>query len=340
MKKKIIAVAAATIIGLSAFLGGCSCAGQDPLSFNISPSEQETLTYTVKYDDSYIDSYKKDSSVGDFFEYGIGTYVATCKKVVDRERIDSDIKEQLNDKDIFELTTDFNIDLTFTISGTTYIRTETMSTLSYIASSGMSLAPLYAKESAEYVIFSSTESSVKAAIVKTESETKYNQSNYTKTKKYKTFNLDEEIDFKDAKTEEYTTNYTFRTAIDNTELYFALRGLAMSIQEKSSTKISVISPSFNNPEYLTITNNGNATGEFTFKYNGTEITENITYTNLAYSLSDTNASGKPQYVLIQKDNTDTLKNCNILLRFAKPLFLYGSFKNMGALVFTISEIER
>lgn len=339
MKKKIIAVAAGMVIGISAFFSGCSCQGADPLSFNIS-IEPETLTYTVEYDANYIESYKKDSSVGDFFEYGEGTYVSTCKKVVDRTGINSDIKDQLNDKDIFELTTEFNIDLQFTISGTTYTRTETISTLSYIASSGMSLAPLYAKESAEYVIFSSTESNVQAAIVKTESETFYDQENYSKTKKYKTFNIDEEIVFDDAKTEEYKEKYTFRTAIDNTELYFALRGLAMSIQENSSTKISVISPSFNNPESLTIKNNGNSTDKFTFKYNGTEITENITYTNLAYNLSDTNASGKPQYVLIQKDNTDTLKNCNIPLRFAKPLFLYSSFVNLGALVFTISEIER
>ena len=342
MKKNIIAVALGAVMGLSAFLGGCSCQGADPLSFKVSP-EEETLTYTVKYDDNYIESYKKDSSVGDFFEYGVGTYVSTCKKVLDRnvEGIkNSDIKELLTETDIYELATDFNIGLTFTVGGTEYNRTETISTLTYIASSGMSLAPLYAKQSAEYVLFAPAENGVNAVILKSESETFYNQNNYAKTKKYKTFELDDEINFDDAKTEEYTGNYTFRTAIDNAELYFALRGLASSIEEKSSKNIAVISPSFNNPESIKITNNGNATEKFTIKYNGADITEDIAYTNLAFNLSDTNASGKPKYLSVQKDKAGALPNFNIPLKFAEPLVLYGSFINLGALVFTIAEIER
>ena len=338
MKKKFIATAAATVVGISALLGGCSCTAKDPLSFSVSP-ENETLTYTVQYSEDYIESYKKDAVWNDLldFKYENGTYVSSCKKVLDRTVINSDIKGLLNDKDIYELKTDFSIDLTF--NG--YHHVETISTLTYIAPSGMSLAPLYSKESAEYLKISSDEKNVQTSIVKSESEIFYNENNYSKTKKYKVFKTDEEINFDDAESEEYNGNYTFRTAIDNAELYFSLRGLVSSIKEKSSTNINVISPAYNEPQSVKITHNGNSTEkEFKVKYNGVEIKEDIAYTNLAFQLSSTNSAGRPQYVSIQSGKTGELANLNLPIKFAKPLYVYGSVKNLGCLVFTLSEIER
>ena len=241
MKKNFILIAAATVIGASAFLSGCSCAPQDPLSFSVSPAN-ETLTYTVEYSADYIESYKKDESLNSLIslEYATGKYVSTCKKVDAEKRsaINSDIKDLLTDKDIYELTTEFSIDLTF---NNEYHHKDTISTVAYIAPSGWSLAPLYAKESAEYLMIATDEETVATSVVKTESETFYNQDNYTKIKKYKVFNTDEEINFDDAKSEEYKGKYTFRTAIDNAELYFSLRGLT-AIDEKSSKSFAVISP--------------------------------------------------------------------------------------------------
>ena len=336
MKKNIIALISATVISLSAFLGGCSCAGAEQLSFNFSREiEPETLTYTVEYSENYIESYKKDPSVNIDFEYANGTYVTKCQKVVDRKDIESDIKDLLNDKNIYLLTTDFSIELTFNKEH----HTETISTVAYVADAGMSLAPLYAKEIAEYVIFSAAENGAQAAIVKTESETFYNQENYTKVKKYKTFKFGDEINFDDAEQNTYSGKYTLRSVIDNAELYFALRGLT-SIEEKSAKNVAVVSPAFNNPETLKITNNGASGETFTVKYNGETITENIKYTQLAFQLNKQNASGKTQYVSIQTEKTEKLPNFNIPLKFAKPLFLYGGFNSIGCLVFTVSEIER
>lgn len=337
MKKNIISLSMALALSFCAFLSGCACSDNSQLAFNLA-LETEKLTYTVEYSEHYVDSYKKDPTVTADFNYGKGIYVTECQKVTDRSAITSDIKESLNEMDIYKYTSDFGIDIQYTVGDKTYSHRETISTLIYLAPSGMSLAPLYATENAEYVMFADGDSGAQASILKSQTETFYNKSEYVQSKKYQYFKPDDEIAFTDATDTENKENYTFRSTIDNAELYLAMRGL--SIAENASTVMSVVSPSFKDPSKLKITNNGRTSETFDIEYNGTALSESISYVDLSFRLSDVNASGKTQNVFIQADGTANLPNLKIPLKFAKPLFLYGNIKTMGCLVFTISEIER
>lgn len=337
--KKIFTILTAALIGILSFLSGCSCAGNEPLTFKITmpKDNSETLIYNVEYTKD-----SKDETLDGIFtfEYQNGKYLSTCKRILDRTNIESGIKDLLTDVDIYEVKTEFSIDFTFTINGKENTHTETVFSVAYIAASGMSLAPLYAREDAEYVIIYLNNESAEAAIFKSQSETIYNQDKYTKLKKYKSFNLDEEINFDGAIETEYSGKYTFRTAIDNAELYFALRGVASNIEEKNTTTVPVISPAYNDPDTLKIVNNGNASDKFNIKYNGVEISETVKYANLSFCRNNTKSAGQSQFIAVQTESTENLPNINVPLRITKPLIAYGNFKSMGGLVFTLSEIER
>ncbi|MBO4251916.1 MAG: hypothetical protein J5911_04580 [Clostridia bacterium] len=339
MKKSLIALITATLLSC-AFLGGCACSGEKQLSFNLAP-EKETLKYTVKYSEDYIDSYKKDPTLNFDFQYGTGNYFSSCQKLSDRSDIKSDISELLNDKDIYELTTGFSIDLTFTYKGKEYTRTETVNTKAYIAPTALSLAPIYSEENSEYAIFSADSSDIMVTVLRTRTEILYDQDNYSMIKKYQIFDVETATDFTDAaKTSEYNGKYSFRSVIDNTELFFAMRDIAATLSEKSSADIPVVSPSFNDPTHVKITNGGKSVDDFTIKYNGTEITEAISYYDLYYRLSSVNASGIAQHLFVQTGESTTIPDLKLPLKFAKPLYQYGNIKSMGCLVFTLSEIER
>ena len=238
---------------------------------------------------------------------------------------------------MYKLTTDFEIDLTVTINGQEpYLHKEKITTKTYIASHGASLAPLYAKEDAEYTIISVGSDKAEIAIVKSVSETFYNKDEYRTVKTYKDFKTDETVNLDGVEAQETTTKYTFRSAIDNAELLFAIRGL--KIEEKASEKINAVWSAYNSPQPLKITNTAATERQFTLNYNGESYTETIKYSSLSFSLDKTNASGTPQYASVQTEEKGNIKNTCLLLEYVKPLITYGTFMSMGALVFTLDSV--
>lgn len=347
MKKRPIAFFIAALVAGAAILSGCSCSGDDTLQFNSINVAAETLSYKVEYVDDYA-SIKKSAELDKYFnfEYSIGNYTTKLEEAnkSDEEIKNSDILEIKDAKgdllvsSVYSLTTDFEIDLKVTISGTEYTHTEKITTKAYIASHGTSLAPLYAKEEAEYTVISVGSDKAEISVLASESKTFYNKDEYRTEKRYKYFKTDETVDLNDSEWQETTTKYTFRSAIDNAELLFAIRGL--KIEEKASETIKAVSPAYESSEPIKITNTAVAEKQFTLNYNGTpNVTETIKYASLSFVLDKTNTSGTPQYASIQTEAAGNIKNTCLLLEYVKPLIVYGaSFMSMGALVFTLNSV--
>lgn len=346
MKKRPIAFFIAVLAAFSAILSGCSCSGDSTLSFNSINATAETLSYTVKQVDDY-GSVKKSAELDKYFtfEYSVGTYTTTLEETSksDEEIKNSDILEIKDAKgdaliaNVYKLTTDFEIDLTVTINGQEpYLHKEKITTKTYIASHGASLAPLYAKEDAEYTIISVGSDKAEIAIVKSVSETFYNKDEYRTVKTYKDFKTDETVNLDGVEAQETTTKYTFRSAIDNAELLFAIRGL--KIEEKASETIQAVSSGYEAPQPIKITNTALAEKQFTLNYNGEPRTETIKYASLSFALDKTNASGTPQYASVQTEAAGNIKNTCLLLEYVMPLTTYGSFMSMGALEFTLNSV--
>lgn len=347
MKKRPIAFVIATLVVGAAILSGCSCSGDGILSFTSINTTAETLTYNVRYVDDY-GSIKKSAELDKYFTffYSVGTYTT---KLEEANKSDEEIKNSdiLNIKDakgdplvttVYSLTTDFEIDLTVTVNGQEpYIHTEKITTKAYIASHGASLAPLYAKEEAEYAVISVGSEKTDIKIVKSVSETFYNKDEYRTVKTYKDFNTDETVNLDGVEAQETTTKYTFRSAIDNAELLFAIRGL--KIEEKASETVNAIWSAYNSPQTLKITNTAVTEKQFTLNYNGENRTETIKYASLIFALNNTNASGASQYASVQTEAAGNVKNTCLLLEYIKPLITYGgTFMSMGALVFTLESV--
>lgn len=356
MKKRFFALILGITVLISAFSGGCSCSGETTLSFDakMMPADFERLVYTVKYAEDYLGRAKKTDEFNNLVtfrfgdENGKGSFSTEITKANGSE-IQSDIldlKSPTGDSlvtDIYKITADFAIDIKTTIKGAEYNHTERITTKAYIAGTGASLAPLYSEEHTEYMLISVNADDAQAVILKSETKTFYDKSSLRVEKKSKYFAPDaaaEEITLENETAEVTEKNYSFRSLIDNAELLFALRGIAP--EEKSSQNVPVTSPVYPaNPQTMRITHGDSASGDFTVRYNGGEtIAENFTYNIFDYRLANDNAAGKSQYYKIQSKKSENVENYALMLEYATPLTFYGSWANMGWLVFTISEITR
>ena len=339
--KKFISVIAAAMISVCAFLTGCSCTGDQTLSFSIDVKKSETLTYAVTFADNYLGNSPKSELIGGAFKFDYdvanGKFVTVLARQDDLTGISSDIvNDQKVDKTVYSFTTEFTIPLTVTVGDKEYSHVENIKTTVLIADAGVSLAPIYAKEEAEYFNVSVNKGETTVKILKSETETFYTTEEVTTKVKHKLFGADtaaSEITLDGVTATETTFDYDFRTAIDNAELLFAMR--AISLEESASTTIPVISPSYSEATPIKVMNTAIATDDFTI--NGTN--QNLSYNTLNFYVNNTNASGVPQYVKVQ--NTPAADSNPWLLEYAKPLVCNyeGSYVSMGWLVFTLSTVE-
>ena len=331
MRKKFIFIIVSAIFAFGALFSGCSCAGDKTLAFSINSLNSETFTYTVSYEKSYLGTSAEYSDA--FFEYGAGEFVTTLKSAESLADKGSEEIKNIIENTAYVFTTDFSIDLTITIGGQPYYHKETVKTTAYFAGAGYSLAPLYATEESEYLNIGIINSETKAYIIKTETVTNYDKNSFTTSKKFASFDLNETATLENQEPVVTTANYAFKTAIDNAELLYALRGVALN--ESSSTVLPVISSAYKTPTDLKVTNESATTGEFTIN----DIKETKSYDTLSFVVNNTDASGSKQYVKVQSA-TANAQNAPLLLEYAKPLIYSdnGNYASMGWLVFTLSEI--
>lgn len=306
----------------------------------------------MKYSENYLSNFKKSAELDKYctFEYAVGTYRSTFEIAAgsDLADIKGNVKDHEDVNEIYKITTEFTIDLTLlTLNGkaVNFTRPETISTVAYIAKADMSFAPIYTEEHAEYCVTSVKSGKAEAYIVENTTTTSYNTDKYTKSLKCREYNINEQnIDGVAYETQKDTVKYDFRSAIDNAEFFFALRGLPL--KEKDETTVPVVSTAYEKPTSLKITNTKTASANITLTYSAdggntfTEITETVKYNTLEYRKDSTKAAGWAQSIDIQSKEAGNLPNYALPLKFAKPLIAYDSpsIMNMGSLVFTLNKV--
>ncbi|MBQ9485303.1 MAG: hypothetical protein IJU83_00530 [Clostridia bacterium] len=353
MNKKLVALFSALTLSLTAFLGGCSCSGATTLSFSnafaggdtISGAYAEKLVYDVEYKPDYNDALKKNADLDGVmsFEFTNGKYVSEFKGSLTAAVLDgltSDIKDKLSETDsnAYSLHTEFTLDASVTITDKTYDHTDYIYSTVYFAPAGLSFAPLYSKTESEYFIISANKDSAAVLLVKTVYEVFYTQKEYRAVQTAKTFDADETApSLDDVESIEKTVKYDYRSVIDNAQLLFAVRGV--SLAEKASAVIPATSLNYDRATSLRFTNAGTSEKRINVKYNGADISETVKYNALNFRVDSTNTAGTAQYISVQADKTENLPHRALPIEYVKGLITYGNFSCMGALVFTLAEVE-
>ena len=299
----------------------------------------------MNYDEHYNDFTKKDATLDSVlaFEYSEGKFVSEITAAT-KDGLTSDILDIKDAKGqplvgtVYLLTSDFGIDLKVTVNGKEFNHREKIIKKVYFADTGVSLAPLYSEEDAEYFIIYTSSNNAEPQIIKRTTVTVYDKDAYSAVTAAKAFAADtaaENLTMDGAITQEYTSKYSFRSAIDNAALLYAIRGVKP--QENATKNLNVISSAYQEPVALAVKNNGAAEKSFTINYNGAPVTETIKYDQFSFAVNKTNASGVSQYVSVQSADTETFKN-SLLLEYAEPLSTQDSYLKMGALVFTLTSV--
>ncbi len=343
MKKFIITLLSLLLI-LTVPLGGCGgsgssgCAGcsnnKSPLSFTKAfyngegePSigYTETAIYKVTFNDNYNEDFKKSeaikSSVLDYsFSDGEYKTVLEVKPNSSLTELPESVSGFITSNSIYKLTTTFSISVDYTLKGQPQPTvTDFINRTVYFYTQNNSYTPIYSKTESKYTIVDFRENSASLQTEESENEIIYKKSSY--------------------KVNGSSVSYQPKTVIDNAELLFAMRNI--NISSGKSFYLPVVEASYKTDKTLLVTNQSENTGTFSFDYNGaTYSEEKIKVKNLKYSLDESKTSGKNQYVTIQKSESESgnIPSMALMLKYVSPLMTYGTFANMGALVYTLNSV--
>lgn len=363
MKKSIVAITLALVLLL---FGGCSCNQKTILSFNkgwdanesssVSNRTTETAVYKVSYTEDFESgdkyTYKKSDTLKEVLSMAVdGTYSYEIK-VIDQ----SDLTEKAKQSElitsstatekpaVIHLTTEFNVNSTYTPkNGTPQTENDIIKTDSFFFRTDLSLAPIY----------SITEYMSSAVALKTENETTvpeitvykfvksiiYNNASYTiKTFDYDAYQANNQVE--PIETADY--EYTYRTVIDNSALLFATRNV--EIADEGYKSLPVVSYTYGEALNLKFTNYLDGSENITVKINqAQEKALSVAVDRIAFGIDATN-TGREQLVFIQKEavkeeQTEILKDKALMIKYVEPLTDYSSYNCLGALVYTLSEIQ-
>lgn len=348
MKRFILYVVSLTLaVIMAAFASGCQTAtslafqnyflgagvtGDAPrdtferLEFNVS-FEKESAVYP-EFNQSQ--SLKESQNIQ--YDFTDGKYAMTFSIASNTEEIKqkTNIEIDTQNTPIYKLQSIFNIKAFYKVDGNypenlgtdknggKEFDDEIISEV-YFLPAGSSFAPIYSK-----VIQKQTTLYLgqKADVYRTEYvfETIYNKGSY----KTVTKSIDGIISTK-------SSNYSYRGAIDNTQLLFAIRNL--EIQKDGATAIPTVSPAYNSPQSLTI----RCEDELTINSNYNQEDKQISVKKYAIFKSNKLNTGIPQYALVQKSEQN---NKSLLMEYASALVPYGSsFLMMGALVYRLASVS-
>ncbi len=337
MKKFITAIA----ILLAFMLTGCSCNPTLLLSFknnwasdSITSGYKETLTYDVRLNKNFIDEsydFTQTAGLDEKLTYDFtGTYTVTTEIIGVNffTKCTSDILSDAKNSSMIKQTTLLDLTATYAINGQEptsykdYIKTE-----SYFLTTDISLAPVYAETDSNCTSVTAGPSPTINTQHYTDVTT-YTKSGYTTVIK----NFEYGKDASTVAPLNETTNsqeYTYRTIIDNTQLLFGIRNLAL--EKEASKSISVVSSAYNTAQALTIACDAETT---TKDFNGVEYpTKRIKF----IKASATN-TGKNQLVYLQNGAVNDI-NQSYIIKYVAPLAEYSTtYSCLGALEYTLKTI--
>ena len=353
MKKIIFSVTALILASTLALLAGCT--GATPLTFNNAYNNKteapvgytETVTYTVT-DKEYGD-YKIDDEVTDEllkFDFN-GTATTTLKVLgsISDFNIETDLDFSGTGRNkYYYFKSELNLTATYTTSGKvngtptdngdgSKSFNDSIVSEALFFMSGQSLSPIWSKTDAKYTYLTADNQAtlqVNVNVIEHHSETVYNTATYTIEKSHKT---------NDGEKVESTVTYAYvqKTAIDSNALLFAVRNIEVS--ENSNYSMPAISPTYGLPKTLSVKNNGEKQLTLNATYNGVKIeNKSVAVKDYTYAISSDTNSGAQKYVAVQKSEITNLPNKALVIEYAEPLSIYGTFYCIGALVYTINTI--
>ena len=328
MKKIIISL----LLAVSLLFCGCSCTPETSLGFTSAwnggdePSIgfSEKCVYKVEYVADFNEdglNYTVDEQVGEVleFEYANGVYTTELKVLPTT----ADIKNKESDiltadvGHVIYLKTTFNITSRFKYGDATEYEeyNDSIVTEVYFCPVGASYTPIYSKTIASYA-------SVQVLEVPTVEKIEYEKEFYYNTE---TYSFDGE---------EYEK--TFKTYIDNGQLLFALRNI--NIEEEGSFALPTTSIQYGVPKTLSVSRiSDRALNLSAVNVNGEDIINPAPATKrFTFRLNTTLNAGKEQLVYVN-NASDFASSRAVIVRYVAPLGETGSFLNLGAMQYTLTE---
>ena len=344
MKKRIlstIACAMVAILGLS----GCSCANDAILNFNnaVHAGNNPTASYSEKavYDvSSTIDgrTANVDSKLSVNYS-GEYTTVFSVHEIVPSkysEHVRDNELLKKNDFDfIYVMTTKLDVDATYSYEGKEdQVKNDSIETLTLFASSNNSYAPIYSNTTADYSILGVQNGELLFKKVNFYHQTIYGEKQYT-VKRLSQIGTE----YENEQTKSY--DYTFKSLIDNNQLFFAIRNT--TLEDKKSTYIPVVAPQYGEKNTLKITREKTTTHTLeSIKVNEEEvINEDVKLAEISYINSTENKSGTPQKIFVQteKSSNNKIEARAIVFKHFSPIYEHGNNGIIGTLVYQLKEIS-
>ncbi len=360
----------AFILVFALLVGGCSCNDPAVLSFGndwnngrgASVGMKEILTYDVSFDDDFTSgsyNFEKDSAL-DGVEYSFenGKYVQTLTVLDYRASIPNESSSLVEEIRATETNTILMIESKFTVTAKydcgdaeedKFTSEDYVNSVVYF--SGGSFMPIYSKTE-NY--FSHLVLSGGKYTVETTHNTKevlYEKTSYTVNSEY--FDTSEESgEEPQSEKDSETFNYTYKTAIDNAELLFALRG--MSLRKDSTSALSTVSPNYGQTQTLNVRYYDDQEIDlFGFSTDGGEPTDaTVNARCVSFVLAPSGAgctgcmggttTGTAQLVFLENrpgEEVQTVSDRSLVVRYVTPLTaIDGTYSRMGALVYNLEDV--
>ena len=351
--------------------GGCS-GGSVGISYNTAWTNvaedtlglKESLTYSVDYQDDLTIgkvSYKNtiDKTKIDF-SYGKGTYTTTLTVVkAEKSLLGEKSSEVLNAivdstdqsvvKRLYKYETSLSIPFSYKYGDMTETVTtvDTIKTESYFLLSDNAYAPVYSKS--EYnMSFVGVGKETFVERQHYDTETIYNLDKATtSTTVYYTKTEGENLEGAVADQRTTEAKYSYKSVIDNTSLLFVMRSISLG---DTGNTLGVYTHVYTTPKKLNITAGEAQAEKYNITLNGNAIPEEEIQLN-AYSFVLNTAkgcssgpnTGRSQIVYTNKNGETPYasigSNRTMVMRYIEPLIEYQSYLSMGALVYSLTEIN-
>lgn len=348
MKKVIITL----LIVLTLLFSSFGCGGASVLVFNNNWNEGATANdigdyerqiYKVEYAEKFTSGgyvFNKSqifAQKGIDFTFTDGRYETSLEVIaqnVDFPNKTSDVIDS-SDNLILKYTTEFSIKATYSCKDDVY--NDYVKTVTYFSAHTAAFAPIY----------SQTENKSSMLVINGNTSDVIVRHTLTKTFYSKNKYVEQIINPENSQVDsEKTYNYSFKTAIDNTQLLFAIRNL--ELKENVSKSIPAISTTYGTPQSLLVTNYLSDVQNLVINENDVPGTATDYAVNcVTFKLSSAAQSclgganqntGREQILFIQKGKGGLSANKSQIIKYVTPLTAYGSFNVMGSLVYTLTDV--
>ncbi len=349
--KKILLSFLSLMLALFLCFSGVACSNVTLLAFSDKWNDgnssnhkgiTETAIYSVTCSDNYNNLIKKTEIPKDVldFSYSNGKYVQVLTTSTSLPFENTLGDELTKDSLFYHLHTELTVDLTAKTNtqDEPINHTDTVISDAYFLSAGQSFAPIYSSTKVEnaYIATSAGENAqAQVQIFSYEWNFVYSQNSYKMTAITK--GKDGDV------TTEKTFNYSYKSAIDNTQLLFAARNI--EVDEKNSYRLPTISPSYGEPKTLLFScnENPNSTYRNTIKFTSPKKTLDkemeIPVRTVKFLIDSNRDTGAYHYVNIQTKKTDDIPHRALMTEYAAPIISYGAFQTLGAMVYKLTEVK-